>query len=294
MNDLIPVDTPLSVREQKELAGLEQIIKKNFLGFVAVGKALAEIRDKRLYRTEHGRTFDTYCRELWEMSRDYADRLVGAAQVMDNLTTIVSKTDDNLPKLLPTNEAQARELARLEPEDQQQVWLQVLEETKEGAPVTARRIKNRVKSFKGEVFDKARAKIEKNINDLPDRKNGIKRSEAIQKVWGSFWDQVNEERASNWRYTSRQALFDDIESLLELVGMIDGPERRERGCAMELSDREKLAKAGFRIFRLRPKKLVIEEWQERDSWVTVTGSETMQQLAARYKELMLDPMHVKG
>ena len=163
MDEITINEKPLTVVEQKRLAELETIVKENFLGFVAVGNALAEINEKRLYRknTPQGtRTFDGYCQELWEISSDYAYRIIKSARVMDNLLTIVNKTSANYPKLLPANEAQARELAKLKPEEQQHVWLEIIEthteKTDDGdvwIPVTAAVVRNKVKAYHSKVLD---------------------------------------------------------------------------------------------------------------------------------------------
>ena len=65
-----------------------------------------------LYRADYG-TFEDYCRDRWAWNRDYVNKQIRAAEVIRNLDPIVSK---------PQNEAQARELARLAPEQQRKVW----------------------------------------------------------------------------------------------------------------------------------------------------------------------------
>jgi hypothetical protein len=63
------------------------------------------IRDRRKYRIEGFGTFEEYCRERWNWSRSYVHRQIEASQVAQNLLPIGT---------IPKNEAQARELARLE------------------------------------------------------------------------------------------------------------------------------------------------------------------------------------
>lgn len=43
----------------------ERVIQDSLTTFWKVGRALAQIRDERLYRTTHG-TFEDYCRERWD------------------------------------------------------------------------------------------------------------------------------------------------------------------------------------------------------------------------------------
>ncbi len=54
-------------------------------------------------------TFEAYCKGEWEFRRDYADKLIAASKVIDNLHTIVCK---------PASESQARPLAQLPAEKQ--------------------------------------------------------------------------------------------------------------------------------------------------------------------------------
>src|ERR1044072_7340977 len=71
----------LSPSERTEMNRCEETIAKGWHTFVEVGKALAIIRDHRLYRTEHS-TFEDYCRLRWQFGRAYAYRLITAAEVV--------------------------------------------------------------------------------------------------------------------------------------------------------------------------------------------------------------------
>ena len=48
---------------------------------------------------------DAYCRERWDMGRNYANRQIAAAQVIENLVPIGT--------ILPATESQARPLTKL-------------------------------------------------------------------------------------------------------------------------------------------------------------------------------------
>jgi hypothetical protein len=93
--------------EARTLEELETIVSRSFID---AGNALREIRDRRLYRGHA--TFEEYCQKRWGWNRDYANKQIRAAGVVQNLDSIVSK---------PQNEAQARELARLPAEQQREV-----------------------------------------------------------------------------------------------------------------------------------------------------------------------------
>ncbi len=123
---LFPSDETVRV-EHSRLEALERVIERTQRSFYDVGKALEEIRDRRLYRRTH-RTFEAYCRDVWDMSRTYAYQLMRAAAVVDNVRTISD--------IVPSNERQARLLARLPADEQRAVWKEVVEQARDGRVVT--------------------------------------------------------------------------------------------------------------------------------------------------------------
>jgi hypothetical protein len=102
--------------EERDRHRLELRVER---AFYEAGKALAELRDRRLYRSTH-KTFETYCRDRFRFTRQAANYLIAGADVFENLTTIGCQT-------LPTSERQVRSLAQLEPEQQCQAWQQAVE-----------------------------------------------------------------------------------------------------------------------------------------------------------------------
>lgn len=62
------------------LAELEALIQGGLRTFIEVGRALLEIRDRRLYRDAGYTEFDTYCRQRWGWTEGYATRNIQAAQ----------------------------------------------------------------------------------------------------------------------------------------------------------------------------------------------------------------------
>jgi hypothetical protein len=108
--------------------------------FFEAGKALTELRDRRLYRSTH-KTFEEYCRvRPWRWrshrfahSRQQSNYLIAAAGVYENLTTIGCQNvaNENLTtngsQILPTSERQVRPMTKLEPQEQQEVWLRAVE-----------------------------------------------------------------------------------------------------------------------------------------------------------------------
>jgi hypothetical protein len=101
-------DAPLTTGEQRDLARHEATIAGGLDTFLAVGEALAAIRDRRLYRDTH-RSFAAYLAARWPQigGRRQADRLINAAEVAADLRPV---------GLSLTSERQARELAPLPPE----------------------------------------------------------------------------------------------------------------------------------------------------------------------------------
>jgi len=123
----------LTLTETDRLASLETTISAGLETFSEVGAALLEIREQKLYRFDFD-TFESYCQTRWSMTRQHANRMIKSAEVISNLEPIGSK---------PENEAQARELAKLPPEQRSEVWQQAQEDAGE-KKVTAKQIKELV------------------------------------------------------------------------------------------------------------------------------------------------------
>ena len=213
---VIVEEKPLTREESSRLAVLEKAIQDNFLGFVIVGNALAEINEKRLYRTKEGRTFETYCRELWDMSGRRAYQLIGSASAVENVNNCSHFESQDIEFIAPQNEAQARELAGLRPDDQIAVWRSVLEKasaTKE--KITAGKIKKTVAEFKGEKLTRAikQATAPEDTAETEEKKPLV--SEAFENAWAVLWEQVEKERRANWRYTSKAVVYERTLLLLE-------------------------------------------------------------------------------
>lgn len=124
----------LAGTDRADLARLEATINHGLQTFVEVGAALAEIRDRRLYREEHG-TFEVYCEARWKMSRRQAYRLIDAADVVENVSNWSHPT--------PASEAVARPLTGLPPAQQREAWSLAVEE-KGGLQPTAKDVERAV------------------------------------------------------------------------------------------------------------------------------------------------------
>ncbi|MHC5771817.1 MAG: hypothetical protein ACYTXI_41115 [Nostoc sp.] len=141
------VEVPdLTEQEINDRLLLERKVER---AFFEAGKALMELRDRRLYRSMH-KTFQKYCRSRFGYTRMAATYKIAAATVMENLSTIglqnAEITTDGLQppqmstiglqnvemstsglQILPTNERQVRPLVALEAEVQRTAWQQAVQ-----------------------------------------------------------------------------------------------------------------------------------------------------------------------
>ncbi|MHC5855091.1 hypothetical protein, partial [Nostoc sp.] len=114
----------LTEEEQSLRLHLERRVERAFL---EAGQALMELRDRRLYRSTH-QTFEEYCRDRFNYSRDAAYLKISATVVYENLQKFLPTIGRQIP--MPTNERQLRFLAKaeLEPAVQANVWQQAVEQ----------------------------------------------------------------------------------------------------------------------------------------------------------------------
>jgi hypothetical protein len=70
----------LSDEERKLFAEHQHFITKARVSGPEVGKRLAEIRDRKLYR-QRFRTFEGFCRTKWKLSKRRAEKLIEEATV---------------------------------------------------------------------------------------------------------------------------------------------------------------------------------------------------------------------
>lgn len=218
-------EQPLSVRETKRLDELEAVIEANFRGFYAVGKALMEIWDTRLFRQDYG-TFEAYLKQFWDMGKAHAYRLIDASRVIDTIQ-MYSDPEDGLnqkvsnwrqneaempqnPTLIPINEAQARELAKLPPEDQVTAWQRAVETAPDGK-ITARHIRACVRKIKENEIQKRTRKIREYT--APDKRV----SDEFDKAFDLLLSEINKEMLNDWKHTSRAAALIRVKFLHSLV-----------------------------------------------------------------------------
>ena len=123
----------LNAHESKRFNECEEIINKGLTTFIEVGQALAEIRNRRLYRSEH-RTFEAYCQNRWQLKRQRAYELMGASEVAGNLSEI---SDIQYLK-----ESHTVPLQNLTGDEQLAAWRELWDET--GGKITANKLVKKV------------------------------------------------------------------------------------------------------------------------------------------------------
>jgi hypothetical protein len=122
LDDPLPDTIPLTAQEKVRFTELEAIVETHLETFLNVGRALAEIRNKRLYRQQHA-TFEDYCRHRWGFSGSRGLDLVRSASVAENLLTgpAAPETGDS-PLPVDLSPDALRPLQRLQPELANSCW----------------------------------------------------------------------------------------------------------------------------------------------------------------------------
>lgn len=75
----------LTPSQRLHLQACEAVIEKGIKTFVAVGKALSEIRDDRLYLETHT-SFEAYAKERWNLTRPRAYQLMDHSKTVEAIT----------------------------------------------------------------------------------------------------------------------------------------------------------------------------------------------------------------
>lgn len=142
----------LTPEQAERFADLNKTVRQGLKGMIDAAIALEEIRRERLYREKYA-TFESYCNQVHQMSRQYASRLIGAAKIFHGLSTMVDKIEVADRPPLPRNELQLSALKPLPgPELQLQAYTAALEAV-EGDPgrVTAELIRSKVQEMMPET-----------------------------------------------------------------------------------------------------------------------------------------------
>ena len=302
------IEKPLSAREVMILAELENRIVKDFAAFYRVGQALAEINSLRLYRNEEGRTFEQYCKELWDISKSKAYQLIDASGVYNQLQLLadtVSSTnggqnsdndDDSSANggeiidahiILPLNERQCRPLTKFKdhPEQVAAIWRDVSTSAPNGK-VTANHVNKVVKDYLGEQITKTVHKARKNISRTC--------STEFSELFEAFSEQIVKERKANYKYTSRGEIVKALDQLRAEIAE-DGETIEDHVLHGQSDDASKLQRAGFSLFRPDRSSMNIKQRNDQGSWVKYSGPYgTQKEMEAAFKAILQDDRNLRG
>lgn len=160
-----------AIERSTSLVELEAIVEKGRGTFIEVGLALTRIRDARLYKSTHS-SWEKYCQHRWGWGRNYADKLARSAAVAAELAEAGT--------IVP-NEALARQLVSVPPEERAAVLAEAHELAQGGKPTA--KLVDAVTALRGMTKDEQRALIQDFDPDVViARRNELRR----QKTRESF------------------------------------------------------------------------------------------------------------
>lgn len=196
----------LIIITNKRLGELESIISKNLKAFYEVGSALMEIRESKLYKQDYD-TFEAYCRDRWDMTRQYAYNLIGSSEVVDNLKNV------NNCLHIPASESQARPLTRLSAPLQQEVWQRVVDTAPEGK-ITARYVAKVVSETKKE-------NVKKEVDEKAVKIKSIQKEELtdedFRRAFDAFYREVQRARLDNWKTIPKETALRFVILVQDLI-----------------------------------------------------------------------------
>ena len=184
----------LSLDDERDRLKLEREVER---AFYKAGCALRELRDRRLYRSTH-RTFKEYCQDRFGFTRRRSDYLIGAAEVVDNLSSKAEPKPKREPMVLvlPTSERQCRPLTKLEPEQQREIWREAVESSRGKVP-SGKVVSDLVAKIQGKSKLKKRRVSSNNKNENHKQlKEGISYKQGIGcefyvRVSQETWEKLN-------------------------------------------------------------------------------------------------------
>ena len=137
------VEAPLSAAESEDLTRHRETIRRGQQTFVEVGLALADIRDRRLYRETHPNLENWLADEYPDIGRRRAYQLISGAETAQSLAA-VNHGSQPPP---PTSERSVRPLAGLEP-DQARAAYAAAVETNGGRAPTGEQVARAASAFR--------------------------------------------------------------------------------------------------------------------------------------------------
>ena len=144
----------------KELQLLELEIRKGLRSFVTVGKNLATIQEKGLYKSRNFDSFEKYCKDTLDISRQQGYRLINASKIYTMLK------DSYKGGKLPQSESQCRPLTDpdLSTLDVTLIWAIVVE----SGNITALSISKAIKQYRGDYSEPDKqSEVKQNAEIMP-------------------------------------------------------------------------------------------------------------------------------
>ncbi len=118
---------------ERDFHSLDALVRAHLREFVAVGKALLEIRNRELWRDGGFASWAAYCQDVGDVSKNYANRLIVSAEIVTQIAGVVP-----IGTTLPATESQVRPLARLpDPKMRADAWDTALRAAPDGKPTAA-------------------------------------------------------------------------------------------------------------------------------------------------------------
>jgi hypothetical protein len=189
----------LTAPERARLEKFETTIRSHFESFRLAGEALQSIRDSRLYR-ETNATFEDYCRVKWEMSKTQANRLIAAAKVVENISTVAPReVTEHL------TESVIRSLAALDPKDQKKAFRQAVKIAPPATGVTAKIVTQAAHEVAPAKFKKANG-VRRQASDL------IRKSELLDEV--NAWER-QQRKAKTFANLSPREVVTAIRTIIQ-------------------------------------------------------------------------------
>lgn len=153
----------LTSADRSEYRRLCKVVDEKMSSFVEVGQALKRIKDGKLYLTEFD-TWDEFCEKRFSIHRNYANKMIAAAKVVENVcqdksalngypgTHSNGKNVEKNGEIVPITEAPekvVRSLTQLPADQQSEAWEKAVEKAG-GKQPTAAQVKEAVAEVKAE------------------------------------------------------------------------------------------------------------------------------------------------
>ena len=206
----------MTSEETARLAELEAVIKKDLKGFVRVGRALKEIKEKKLYRGKYA-TWKDYLKNEWDISKSNGNYHIRASEIIGILENGHScGRFEGVKFSPPRNEAQARPLGLLSDDDgklnEEQIleaWKEVMQQTNGRA--TALVITKVVQNHLEAQLDEEKKGLQKN---LPKEVNI---PEDFSEQFNRLIEVLSMHRKGGWKEFNRKKALEYLHALEEYL-----------------------------------------------------------------------------